>query len=240
MGNRTAILAICTFLAGLSIATFSEFRLFLPSILQGGLVTLQVSVLSFLLMVLSAFAAAIAKLAPFAPVRWLAATYIEIFRGTSLIVQLFWFYYVLPEFGLTLSPVMAAVLGIGLNFGAYGSEVVRGGILSVQKEQWEAATALNLPPVRTLIRIVLPQTLIVIVPPMANLTIELIKATSIVSIVTLVDITFAAVQQNQLYYRTIEIFMITLTLYYCLSLLVRFSSAMVELKLQRYTADTAS
>ena len=237
-GRLSAIAALIAFLAGLVFATFSELRVFLPALLNGAVVTVQVSVLSAIVFYLSAFLAGVGKISPFAPVRWISIVYIEIFRGTSLLVQLFWFFFVLPEFGLTLSPMTAGVVGIGLNFGAYGAEIVRGAITSIPKGQWEAATALNMPDWKRMIRIVLPQALVVMIPGFGNLTIEMIKATAVVSAVTLVDITYASVQQNQLHYRTLEIFMITLILYYCFAQLVRFGAGMLEEHSKRHLQRT--
>lgn len=233
-GRVAAIAALIAFLVGMSFATFSELRVFLPALLRGAVVTVQVSVLSVILFYISAVLAGLGKISPFAPVRWLSIVYIEVFRGTSLLVQLFWFFFVLPEFGITLSPMEAGVIGIGLNFGAYGAEVVRGAIVSVPRGQWEAATALNMPAWKRTMRIVLPQALIVMIPGMSNLTIEMIKATALVSAVTLVDITYASVQQNQIHYRTIEIFLVTLLLYYCLAQLVRFGAGMLEERAMRH------
>ena len=237
MSNRVAAIAVViAFLAGTVFATFSEMRVFLPALLRGAVVTVEVALLSFLLMTASAFVAATAKLSPWTSVRWVANAYIEVFRGTSLLVQLFWFFFVLPEFGLTLSPMAAGVLGVGLNFGAYGAEIVRGAITAVPRGQWEAAAALNLTAFRRMTRIVLPQALVVVIPPYGNLTIEMVKATSVVSAVTLVDITYASVQQNQLHYRTIEIFVVTLFLYYCFSQLIRFSMGILEERSKRHLA----
>ena len=237
MNTRVAAIGILlAFLAGLVFATFSDLRVFLPALLRGAVVTIEVAALSFLLMTASAFAAGAAKLSPWTPVRWIATTYIEVFRGTSLLVQLFWFFFVLPEFGLTLSPMAAGVLGVGFNFGAYGAEIVRGAITAVPRGQWEAATALNLTAFRRMTRIVLPQALVVVIPPFGNLTIEMVKATSVVSAVTLVDITYASVQQNQIHYRTIEIFVVTLFLYYCFSQLIRFSLGILEERSMRHLA----
>ena len=112
MNARVAAIAVLVaFLAGMVFATFSELRVFLPALLRGALVTIEVAALSFLLMTASAFTAGVARLSPWWPVRWVATAYVEVFRGTSLLVQLFWFFFVLPEFGLTLSPMAAGVLG---------------------------------------------------------------------------------------------------------------------------------
>lgn len=241
MSNRVAAIAVLVaFLAGTVFATFSELRVFLPALLRGAVVTIEVAALSFFLMTAAAFVAGTGRLSPWTPVRWAATTYVEVFRGTSLLVQLFWFFFVLPEFGLTLSPMVAGVLGVGFNFGAYGAEIVRGAITAVPRGQWEGAAALNLTAYRRMTRIVLPQALVVVIPPFGNLTIEMVKATSVVSAVTLVDITYASVQQNQLHYRTIEIFMVTLFLYYCLSQLIRFSLGILEERSKRHLATAGA
>ena len=238
-GRAAAIAALIAFLAGLAVATFSEYRVFLPALLRGTLVTVQVSLLSAVLFYTMSFLAGVGRLSAIAPIRLLAGAYVEVFRGTSLLVILFWFFFVLPELGIVLSPLAAAVLGVGLNYGAYGAEVVRGSILSVPKGQYEAATALNMPGWKPMLRIVLPQAIPVAVPGLANLTIEMVKGTALVSAVTMVDITFAAVQQNQIYYRTIDIFVVTLLLYYCLSQLVRFGASMLEARMTRHRQRAA-
>ncbi len=135
-----------------------------------------------------------------------------------------------------MSPFVAGVLGVGLNFGAYGAEVVRGALTAVPKGQREAAIALNIKPRNFVVRILFPQAIAIMVPGMVNLTIEMIKATALVSAITLVDITYASVQQNQLYFRTLEIFTIALLLYYCFAQFVRFGGAALEEYFTRHLA----
>jgi polar amino acid transport system permease protein len=234
-GNRiAAIVGASMFLAGVTFATFSEMKVFLPALLNGAAVTIKIAALSACLFIVLSIAGGAGRYSRVRTFRWIAAVYVEIFRGTSLLVQLFWLFFVLPEMGILLSPVTAAVLGIGLNMGAYGSEVVRGGIMAVPKGQWEACTALNIPVWHMARRIIFPQALTVSLPGIANLTIELIKATSVVSAVTLVDITSAAVKQNLIHYRTVEIFLATLVLYYCLCQIVRYSFEILEARVTRY------
>ena len=238
--NRVAIIvALIAFLIGLSVATFAELRIFLPSILKGAIVTVQVSALSIILFLFLSVIAGIGRSHGGRIVRWISVVYIEVFRGTSLLVILFWMFFVMPEFGLFLSPLVAGVLGIGLNFGAYGAEVVRGAISAVPKGQTEATIALNITPYRRMTRIVLPQAIAIMIPGLTNLTIELIKATALVSAVTLADITYAAVQQNQLHFRTMEIFAITLTLYYCLAQFIRFGGEALEIYYTRHLVKRA-
>ncbi len=101
------------------------------------------------------------------PLRWLAVAYIEVFRGTSALVQLFWLFFVLPHFGITLAPLNVAILTLGLNVGAYGAEVVRGAVSAVPRGQWEATVALNLTRMQALRRVVLPQAVVSMIPPWA-------------------------------------------------------------------------
>jgi len=234
---RIAIVsALLAFVAGMVFATFSELRVFLPALLNGAVVTLQVSALSIVVFIVASVLAGIGRTSGFWPLRWLCAIYVEIFRGTSLLVQLFWLFFVLPEFGIVLSPLFAGILAIGLNYGAYGAEIVRGALGSVPKGQIEAGVALNIPKGKRMVRIILPQAVLLMLPGMGNQTIELIKSTALVSAVTLVDITYASVLQNNIHYRTIEIFSITMLLYYILSQLVRFGVAALEAKASRFRA----
>ena len=146
-----------------------------------------------------------------------ATVYIEFFRVTSLLVQLFWAYYVLPFFGVSLEAFFAGVVALGLNFGAYGAEIVRGGILAVPKGQWEAAFALNFNPVKRMKNIIIPQIFPIILPPAANLTVELLKATSLVALVTVVDLTFEAKQINSITWLSAQCFGTALLIYYIMS-----------------------
>lgn len=201
---------------------------FLPGLLAGTWVTVRITSLGAILAVVCAVVAAIAKLYGMLPLRWLAVVYIETFRGTSALVQLFWLFYVLPDFGITMEPMTAAVVALGLNLGAYGAEVVRGAIQAVPRGQWEATTALNMSRVAALRRIILPQAFVAMIPPWGNLFIELMKATSLVSFITITDLTFWAQQMNQTTLRTVEVFTLALLMYLCLSLIITYAVRTVE------------
>ena len=111
MASRLVFVSIIvSFAAGLAAATFAPFREFLPGLLNGALITVEITVAGTILAVFCAFVAALAKLYAIAPLRWLAIVYIEVFRGTSLLVQLFWMFFVLPHFGLTLAPITAELI----------------------------------------------------------------------------------------------------------------------------------
>jgi len=146
-----------------------------------------------------------------------ATVYIEFFTGTSLLVQLFWAYYVLPFFGISLEAFTAGVVALGLNFGAYGAEIVRAGILAVPKGQWEAAHSLNFTPAKRIKRIIIPQIFPIILPPAANLTVELLKATALVALVTVVDLTFEAKQINSITWLSAQCFGTALLIYYIMA-----------------------
>lgn len=125
--------------------------------------------------------------------RWLtipSRIVVELFRGTSLVVQLFWLFFVLPQLGLELDAMLVGVLALGLNYGAYAAEVVRGSIESVPKGQWEATTALSMSPAHRMRRIIFPQAWALMIPSLASLLVHLLKGTAIVSFITLNDFTF--------------------------------------------------
>lgn len=190
-----------------------------PLLLQGTLVTIEIAACSTVLAIVMAFVATAVKLAPWAPLRWLGNAYVEIFRGTSLLVQLFWFFFVLPlpPFRIEMTPFTVAIVGLGLHYGAYGSEILRGALRSVPGSQFEAALALNLSPLTRMRRIILPQAMINALPPATNLMIELLKGTSLVSLITLSDLTFRARQLDEATFKTAQIFMLTLLIYFVLA-----------------------
>lgn len=146
-----------------------------------------------------------------------AKCYTEFFRGTSLLVQLFWLYFVLPLVGVDFSAWTVGVLALGLNMGAYGGEIVRGAVQSLPKGQYEAAVALNMKRSTTFARVIFPQIFPRILPPMGNLLIELLKATSLLSLITVTDLTFQAQMLRTATLKTFEIFMIVLFLYLAMS-----------------------
>ena len=121
--------------------------------------------------------------------RGFARVVIEFFRGTSLVVQLFFLFFVLPLFGVTLPPVFVGILGLGLNYGAYGAEVVRGSLNAVPKAQWEATVALSMSRTQRMWRVIFPQAWALMIPSLNNLLILLLKGTAIVSFITIFDLT---------------------------------------------------
>lgn len=216
-------------LVGLS----ADNAIFLPALLQGAALTIELAAAGSVIAFFAAIAAALGKLYGPAPVRWLASIYIEIFRGTSALVQLFWLFFVLPQFGVMLEAYTAGVIGLGLNVGAYGAEVVRGAIGAVPRGQWEAATALNMTRPQMLRRIILPQALLAMIPPWGNLLIELLKSTALVSMITLGDLAFRAQQLNQTTMKTVPIFTLVLLIYLVMSLTITIGMRLLERRAAR-------
>jgi polar amino acid transport system permease protein len=177
----------------------------------------MLTVLAAALAVALALAMGLMRLAPSLPVRWFATVYIEIFRGTSLLVQLYWIFFVLPLFGITLEKFTAGFVAVGMNLGAYGAELVRGAILSVPKGQWEAALALNMSPARRMVRIILPQAVLIMLPPWGNLLIELLKGTALVALISVADLMFQARQINGATFLSAQAFGTALIVYYVMA-----------------------
>ena len=206
---------------------------YLTLILQGALVTIQLTVLGSALALVVAFTAGLGRVAPYWPLRWLATIYIEFFRGTSIFVQLFWVYFVLPFAGITLSPLQAGVMALGLNVGAYGAEVVRGAILSVPRDQYEACIAVNLTRFQRMRHVILPQALPLMMPTFGNNAIELLKATAIVSLISLSDMTFQAQLVRAQTGSTLMPFLTILLLYFAMSLTISAGMRAIERRLTR-------
>lgn len=206
---------------------------YISLILQGAIVTVELTVMGSVLAVIMAFLAGLGRISQWAALRWLATAYIEFFRGTSIFVQLFFAYFVLPLAGLSLTPLQAGVLALGLNVGAYAAEVVRGAILSVGKEQYEACVALNLTRGQCLRRVILPQALLVMLPTFGNNAIELLKATSVVSLISLADMTFQANIVRSQTGNTVVPFTTILILYFMFAMIIAVSIRALERRLAR-------
>ncbi len=194
----------------------------LPFLLDGLWVTVQVTAGGAVVAAVAALGAGLGRLSKYRVIRAVSATYAEFFRGTSALVQLYWAFYALPLLvGLQIDALPAAIWVLGLNIGAYGSEVVRGAVLAVPKGQREAAVALSLTQRQCLWRIIIPQAVPAMLPPIGNLLIELLKSTALVSLVTLSDLTFRAkLLRDDTPDRVLEIFCLLLLVYFLLSMAI--------------------
>lgn len=190
--------------------------------------TAKIAAAAAVLALLFAVPLGIGRSNPHAAIRVPCIVYIEFFRGTSLVVQLFWLYFVLPTLGVRLEALTVAILGIALNYGAYGAEVVRGAIRSVPNGQVLAARALGLSPWNVLRFVVAPQAMTIFVRPWGNLMIQLLKATSLVSLITIADLTYRAYQMHQLTMRTFPIFGAVLLIYFLMAQCIALTTSYVD------------
>lgn len=151
----------------------------LPDLLRGARFTVLLSLGAMAFGLVLGFALALARLYGAWPLQWLVRFYVSFFRGTPLLVQLFVIYYGLPEIGLELAPLPAAMIGFSLNMAAYICEILRGAIASIDEGQWEASASLGMTRWQTLRRIIIPQAGRTALPPLGNSFISLVKDTSL-------------------------------------------------------------
>jgi polar amino acid transport system substrate-binding protein len=160
---------------------FSQF-------LEAALVTLEISVLAFLIAMPIGMLLAVARVYGPSPLRAVSRAYVELLRGTPVLLQLFVLYYGLASY-INLGPMAAAVIGLGLNYAAYEAEVYRGALLAIPRGQSEASRALGLGPWQTLRHVMVPQALRLALPPMTNDFVSLLKDSSLVSVITVIELT---------------------------------------------------
>jgi polar amino acid transport system permease protein len=207
---------------------------YLPPLLQGARVTVELTAWSTLLGAVVAFALGIGRLSGCRAVRWFSLAVVEFFRGTSLLVQLFWLYFALPVLGqllgldLRLPPLVAGILALGLNIGAYGAEVVRGAIEAVPRAQHEAALALDFTPRQTLWRIALPQAIPEMMPSFGNLAVQNLKDTALVSLISLGDLAFRAEQVRNFTQDSATVYSMLLLMYFGMALVLTALMRLLE------------
>jgi polar amino acid transport system permease protein len=211
--------------------TFTDY---LPLLLQGIPVTLELTFAAIALVLLSAFAFGLGRSSKSRLLRWPCGVLVEVLRGSSAIVQLFWAFYVLPFLGINLSPFAAGVLVLGLNGGAYFSEVVRAGFASVPRGQTEAAVALNLSAWFRLRRIILPQALPVMVPPFGNALIDMLKFTALLSLITIHELAYRADAIRSVLSESGPVYGLTLLIYFGLALALSLAIQRLESLVNRW------
>lgn len=217
-----------------------EWASYSPPLLEGAWVTIQLTAYSTLLGAFLSFALGIGKLARNRLVKGISLCIIEIFRGTSLLVQLFWLYFALPILGqsigidLRLPALVAGTLALSLNIGAYGAEVVRGAIQAVPREQHEAAKALDFTPRQTLWRICLPQAIPEMMPSFGNLAVQNLKDTALVSLISLGDLAFRAEQIRNFTQDSTTIYTLLLLMYFGMALVLTALMKLLEHNVGRW------
>lgn len=211
-------------------------------LLEGAWVTIKLTVYSTVLGGLLSFALGIGKLSRNVGVRAFSIAFIEVFRGTSLLVQLFWLYFALPILGeaigldLRLPPVVAGTLALSLNIGAYGAEVVRGAIQAVPPTQLEAAKALDFTERQTLWRVSLPQAIPEMMPSFGNLAVQNLKDTALVSLISLGDLAFRAEQIRNFTQDSTTIYTLLLLMYFGMALVLTALMKLLERSTGRWRA----
>jgi polar amino acid transport system substrate-binding protein len=203
---------------------------FIPLLLGGALMTILISFLSMTLAVFLGFLLCYGRLYGPMPAKVLCGAYIEVIRGTPLLIQLYLLYYGLPNLGIELNPMVAAVLGMGMNYAAYEAEIYRAGLLAVPKGQTDAARSLGMTPNQCLWHIILPQAFRTILPPSTNDFIALFKDTSLVSIITVTELTRVYSTAATTTYRFLELGLVTAALYFAMSYPLSLWSKSLERK----------
>lgn len=225
---------------------FENFSFFVSTLLQGLMPTVVATVGGIALTIVLSFAAGLALLSPSRLLRGISRLYVELWRGTSELVQLFWIFFVLPVLvGFQLVPLWAGVLVLGLNHGAYGAEIVRGAVQSVPAAQREGTIALSLTPAQRMIRVILPQAVVEMMPPFNNLFIQLLKSSALLSLVTVKDLTYLATERLEVQFgsQSILIYSLLLAFYLILSLIItlvmRWGERRAAARIGRFPSSTA-
>ncbi|AEI15569.1 ectoine/hydroxyectoine ABC transporter, permease protein EhuC [Flexistipes sinusarabici DSM 4947] len=199
---------------------------YLGPMMDGAWVTVKLTLYSTILGAIFSFMFGLGKLSRHWYFKVPSVAYIEVFRGTSLLVQMFWLFYALPLVGQLMGvdtripPVIAGILALSANIGAYGAEVVRGAIQAVSKKQYEAATALNFTPKQTLWRIALPQAIPEMMPVFGNLAIQNLKDTALVSLITISDLAFVSERLRNLTQESAVVYTLALFMYFGMALVL--------------------
>jgi cystine transport system permease protein len=210
----------------------------LPFLLKGTLWTVVLSLGGMFFGLLLGFALALLRLYGYWPLQWLSRIYVSFFRGTPLLVQLFMIYYGLPQLGIQLEPLPAALIGFSLNMGAYTSEILRAAIASIDRGQWEAAASIGMGRAQTLYRAILPQAARTALPPLGNSFISLVKDTALAATIQVPEL----FRQAQLITaRTFEIFTMYLAaalIYWVLASILAHYQARLEARVNRHEQDS--
>ena len=205
-----------------------QYLSFMPLLLRGALVTLEISIAAMAVAMSFGLMLALVRVFGNRWAAWPAVAFIEVIRGTPLLIQLFIIFYGLPSLGVRLTPLWAAVLGLGLNYAAYEAENYRAGIQSVPRGQLDAALALGLSRAQTIRKIVLPQAVRLVIPPVTNDFIALLKDSSLVSVITMVELTKVYGQLASTYYDYIGIGVLVAGIYFLMGLPIARLSRYVE------------
>ncbi|MFT6877777.1 MAG: His/Glu/Gln/Arg/opine family amino acid ABC transporter permease subunit [Candidatus Azotimanducaceae bacterium] len=202
-----------------------------PLLAEGMIVTLQVSALSAILGLFLGIMLGLAALSKSRPLRWLVAGYVDFIRGTPLLIQIFLVFFVLPSIGIRFDEFWAGVFALSLNAGAFVGEVVRGGVGSIERGQTEAAMSIGMRHRQVLVQILLPQAYRQMIPPLTNEMISLVKNSSLLSVISVYELTRAGQAIISVHFVPFEIYTLLALYYYVLIKALSWLSARLERRL---------
>ena len=206
----------------------------IPFITRGVWATIGISILSILFATILALLAALGRLSKFPPLYALCTFYVSLIRGTPLYLQIFFFFLALPQVGIILPGLWAGVLALGLNYGAYMSEIFRAGLTSVGKGQREAAMAIGMTPGQTMSRIVIPQALRFAIPPTGNEFIAMLKDSALVSATGFVhELMWRATRVGRAQFHNLEALIIAAVFYWIMTLIFSYFQNRLEARMSR-------
>ncbi|MBK8822778.1 MAG: amino acid ABC transporter permease [Anaerolineales bacterium] len=203
--------------------------------IAGGLgETIRISIMSIVLAMILALLAALGRLSTFPPIYALSTFYVSLIRGTPLYLQIFFFFLALPQLGIILPGIIAGVLALGLNYGAYMSEIFRAGLSSVGKGQREAAIALGMTPTQTMRRVILPQALRFAIPPVGNEFIAMTKDSALVSATGFVhELMWRSTKVGRAQFHNLEALIMAAMFYWGLTLILTYIQSVIEKRLAK-------
>ena len=214
---------------------FSIIIKYLPLFLKGVFLTVEISFLAILIGLPVGILAALARTSGFRILNLMGAVYVEVFRNTPLLIQIFIIFFGLPGIGIKLSPYISGLTALVLYVGAYNTEVIRAGLEAVPRGQIEAAESLGLTGVQTFLHIILPQTFRISLPALGNNWVALVKNSSLVSVIGMVELTWVTFDLNALTFRSFELFGAATIFYLILIFILINIQAFVE---KRYLYKT--
>lgn len=214
-----------------------QYKTYMPLLLKGAWMTIKLSSLAMICAIILGLIIALSRLYAPRPIAGLAFLFVELIRGTPLLIQLFLIYYGLPNLGIKLNPFLAAIIGLALNYSAYESEIYRASISSIPHSQMETALALGLNRWQALFHIILPQAIRIVMPPMTNDFISLLKDSSLVSVITLVELTRVYGQLAAASYDYLGVGILTAIMYFLMGIPFVRLSRWIE---KRYSFDSHS
>ena len=225
-------------LFGLQFSTISLDTAFIAEnwyfIFNGIWLTILLSVLSIALATVLSLLGALGRLSKYPPAYALATFYISLIRGTPLLLQIIFFFLALPQLGIRLTGLLAGVLALGLNYGAYNTEIMRAGIQAVDIGQREAALAIGMTQGKIMRRIILPQALRLVIPPIGNQFIAMLKDTSLISVTGFVwEVLWRAQKVGRANFRSLEALLIAAIFYWIITILFSIVQASIEERLAR-------